>query len=35
MLKHGANNHCAYGASDGLMLAWSTSIQIPLRDHQP
>ena len=26
---------CAYGVSDGLMSAWSTSIRIPLRDHQP
>jgi hypothetical protein len=33
-LKRGANNHCAYGAGDGLLPAWRFYAD-PLRDHQP
>jgi hypothetical protein len=34
-VKRGANNHCAYGAGDGLLPAWIAFIQAPLRGHQP
>jgi len=34
-LKRGAKNHCAYGAGDGLLPAWSASTQAPSRGDQP
>ncbi len=32
-LKRGANNHCAYGAGDGLLPAGIASAQAPLRGY--
>ena len=33
-LKRGANHHCAYGAGEGQLPAWSAHIQAPLRGPQ-